>query len=321
MTGRVRRNMAASVRHRLMDLSRARSEDFQFVLTRYSLERLLYRLSISEYASHFILKGAMLFQLWTRQIHRATRDLDLLGSGSPIPSRLQSIFKAVCELEVEDDGLVFSSTTIEAQQIKQDTQYQGIRLRIPCRLDTAKLAVQIDIGFGDAVTPEPQSIRYPGMLDFPAPQIRAYPRETAVAEKFEAMIVLGIANSRMKDFFDVWTLSHCSTFDGDVLRAAIRATFERRQTPIPTTLPVALTTAFAMDPQKERQWQAFIRSGRLIESPPPLTQVIDQLQRFLMPPTLAISEAVPWPFSWDNQHWQGPAGPAHPSCVPNIQGF
>ena len=135
------------------------------------------------------------------------------------------------------------------------------------------------------------------------------------------MIVLGIANSRMKDFFDVWTLSHCSTFDGDVLRAAIRATFERRQTPIPTTLPVALTTAFAMDPQKERQWQAFIRSGRLIESPPPLTQVIDLLQRFLMPPTLAISEAVPWPFSWDNQHWQGPAGPAHPSCVPNIQGF
>lgn len=304
MTSKPPRNIAASVRQRLTNVSRERNEDFQFVLTRYGLERLLYRLSISKHAAQFILKGAALFQLWTGQPHRSTRDLDLLGHGAPSPDRLQTIFSEVCSLTVEDDGLVFSPETIHAEQIKEDAEYHGIRLRIECRLENARLALQIDIGFGDAVTPEPQSTTYPTLLDFPAPQLRAYPRETVVAKKFQAMVALGIANSRMKDFFDVWTLAKQFEFNGDLLRAAIRATFERRQTPIPTTPPLALTADFASDSSKAIQWNAFLKKGKLVETPPPFTEVVDLLQRFLMPPTIAISEPAPWLYSWTTQDWQ-----------------
>jgi hypothetical protein len=148
-----------------------------------------------------------LFQLWTGQPHRSTRDLDLLGYGVPSPERLQTIFIEICSLSVDDDGLEFSPETIKAEQINEDAAYQGIRLRIECRLENASLTLRIDIGFGDAITPEPLSTTYPTLLEFSAPQLRAYSRETVVAEKFEAMVALGIANSRMKDFYDVWTLA------------------------------------------------------------------------------------------------------------------
>ena len=304
MTSKPPRNIAASVRQRLTNLSRERNEEFQFVLTRYGLERLLYRLSISPYATQFILKGAALFQLWTGQPHRSTRDLDLLGYGAPSPERLQTIFSEVCSLAADDDGLVFSPKTIQAEQIKEDAMYQGIRLRIECRLENAKLALQIDIGFGDAVTPEPLSTTYPTLLEFPAPLLRAYPRETVVAEKFQAMVALGIANSRMKDFYDVWTLARQFEFDGDLLRSAIRATFERRQTPIPTTPPLALTADFADDRSKAIQWNAFLKKGKLVETPPPFTEVVELLHKFLMPPTIAISEHPPWQYLWTAQEWR-----------------
>jgi predicted nucleotidyltransferase component of viral defense system len=307
MTSKPPRNIAASVRQRLTNLSRERNEEFQFVLTRYGLERLLYRLSISPYAAQFILKGAALFQLWTGQPHRSTRDLDLLGSGAPSPERLQTIFSEVCSLNVDDDGLVFSPTTIQAEQIKEDAEYQGIRLRIECRLENARLALQIDIGFGDAVTPEPLSTTYPTLLEFPAPQLRAYPRETVVAEKFQAMVALGIANSRMKDFYDVWTLARQFEFDGTLLRSAIRATFERRQTPIPTAPPLALTADFASDQSKATQWKAFLKKGKLVETPPPFTDVVRLLQDFLMPPTIAIPEPPSWPYSWTTREWRPPS--------------
>lgn len=145
-------------------------------------------------------------QLWTGQPHRSTRDLDLLGYGAPSPERLQTIFIEICSLAVDADGVVFSPETIQAEQINEDAEYLGIRLRIECRLENARLTLQIDIGFGDAITPEPLSTNYPTLLEFPAPQLRAYPRETVVAEKFQAMVAMGIANSRMKDFYDVWTL-------------------------------------------------------------------------------------------------------------------
>ena len=304
MTNKLPRNLAASVRQRLTNLSRERSEEFQFVLTRYGLERLLYRLSISPYAAQFILKGAALFQLWTGQPHRSTRDLDLLGDGAPSPERLQSIFSEVCSLAVDDDGLVFSPETIKAEQIKEDADYQGIRLRIECRLENARLTLQIDIGFGDAITPEPLSTTYPGLLEFPAPVLKAYPRETVVAEKFQAMVALGIANSRMKDFYDVWTLARQFEFDGALLSSAIRATFERRQTPIPTAPPLALTADFASDQSKATQWKAFLKKGKLVETPPSLTDVVKLLQDFLMPPTIAIREPPRSPYSWTTREWR-----------------
>lgn len=206
MTKNRAKNIAASVRQRLLELARRNGEDFQLVLTRYAIERLLYRLSASSYNDQFVLKGAMLFQLWSGGLHRATRDLDLLGQGPSIPARIAAIFKELCDLDVTEDGLRFLASSVDADVMKPDEEYQGIRVQLDCRLEKARIRVQIDVGFGDAVTPQPSKITFPVALDFPAPVLRAYPKESVVAEKLQAMVVLGIANSRMKDFYDLWYL-------------------------------------------------------------------------------------------------------------------
>ena len=290
--------MAASVRQRLMDLSRKRGEDFQLVLARYGVERLLYRLTRSIYAGQFVLKGAALFQLWTGQPHRPTRDLDLLGQGDPSTDRLRHIFQDICGLAVDDDGLTYLVDSIQAEQIKEDDVYQGIRLHIDTRLGSARIPLQIDVGFGDAITPGPQSVTYPTLLDMPAPQLQAYPRETVVAEKFQAMVQLGMANSRMKDFYDIWTLANAFEFDGPPLCAAIRATFERRQTALPSASPLALTAEFGADRTKATQWIAFLRKGRLTDSPPRLEEVTALLESFLMPPTQSLALGEAWNRVW-----------------------
>ena len=296
-------NVVASVRQRLMNLSRERGEDFQLVLTRYGLERLLYRLTRSPHCGQFVLKGAALFQLWTGEPHRSTRDLDLLGQGTPSTDRLRQLFQDVCLLQVDDDGVTFLTDRIQAEQIKQDDAYQGIRLRIDARLGNARIPLQIDIGFGDAVTPGTQAVTYPTLLDLPAPRLQAYPRETVVAEKFQAMVQLGIANSRLKDFYDVWTLACQFEFDGTLLAAAIGATFARRGTALPATPPLPLTPDFSADPSKAIQWTAFIRKGRLLEDPPPLVEIVGLLDSFLMPPTRALVAGVAWDRQWQNRSW------------------
>lgn len=303
MTNRQPRDLAASVRQRLMNLARKRGDDFQLVLTRYGVERLLYRLAQSHYAGQFVLKGAALFQLWTGQPHRATRDLDLLGQGDASIDRLRQIFHAVCSQTVTDDGLKFLADHIHAEQIKEDDVYQGIRLRIDATLGDTRLPLQIDVGFGDAVTPGPQAVVYPTLLDFPAPHLNAYSRETVVAEKFQAMIQLGMANSRMKDFYDIWILAHQFEFDGAALCAALRATFERRRTELPAKAPVALTQEFSSDRLKATQWKAFLRKGRLLETPPPLADVVSLLGSFLMPPTTALAENASWTCTWVPVAW------------------
>lgn len=288
-----------------MNLSRERGEDFQLILTRYGLERLLYRLAQSLHAGEFVLKGAALFQLWTGQPHRSTRDLDLLGQGEPSTDRLRQLFQDVCSFPVANDGLTFLTDSLQAEQIKEDDEYQGIRLRIEARLGNARLPLQIDIGFGDAITPGPLAVTYPTLLDFPAPHLNAYPRETVVAEKFQAMVHLGMANSRMKDFYDVWTLARQFQFDGSELCAAIRATFQRRQTALPMTVPLALTPEFSGDRQKATQWSAFLRKGKLIESPPHLAEVVTVLASFLLPPTQALVSNVTLDRSWVPVEWRG----------------
>lgn len=303
MTRRPPRNPVASVRQRLLTLSRERGEDFQLVLTRFALERLLYRLARSSHAAEFVLKGAALFQLWTQQPHRATRDVDLLGYGTPSPHRLRRVFQDICSVQVDDDGVTFLTDAIQADAIKEEDEYQGIRLRIDARLGNARIPLQIDIGFGDAITPGPQTVTYPALLDFPTPQLLAYPRETVVAEKFQAMVLLGMANSRMKDFYDVWTLARQFEFDGPLLCAAIGATFERRQTDLPQSTPLPLTLVFSADRSKTMQWNAFLRKGRLIDLPPPLEEVVALLESFLMPPTLAIASRTPWRHVWRNGCW------------------
>jgi len=283
------RNMAASVRQRLMNKSREQQEAFDLVLTRYALERLLYRLAQSAHCGRFVLKGAMLFQIWSGQIHRPTRDVDFLGHGSPSPDDFKGILTDICNQEVEDDGLQFQADSIQVDRMKEDEEYEGLRMKLVALLESARIPIQVDIGFGDAVTPQPDDIIYPTLLDFPAPKLKAYPRETVIAEKFQAMVMLGIVNSRMKDFFDVWTLSRQFEFSGPVLCAAIRATFERRNTAVPTTAPLALTSEFCEDSQKVAQWNAFIRKGKLDAGGLSLAEIVEHLRGFLVPPSEAIA--------------------------------
>lgn len=276
------RNTAASVRAWLLNKARTDKRDFSLVLTRYALERLLYRLSISEHADHFLLKGALLFDLWFDVPFRPTRDMDLLGFGIAEEPHLIAAFSDLCTLEV-DDGIRFDAQSIRAAEIRKEANYAGIRVTLLAWIDGARCPVQVDVGYGDAVTPAPESVEYPVMLQgFPAPRLRVYPRYTVVAEKLDAMITLGVANSRMKDYFDLWVLAQHSDFDGAVLRQAIGATLSRRGTDIPKGVPFGLTDAFATDPQKQMQWQGFLKKNRLEALS--LNLVVADLRKFLMPP-------------------------------------
>ena len=307
MTKERPRNLAASVQRRLLNLARTRNEDFQLVLLRYALERLLYRLSQSEYRDVFVLKVAMLFQLWGDHPHRSTRDLDLLGRGNNSIPRFEQIFREVCQLKVEDDGLMFIADSVRGDVIKEAQEYEGLRLTFDCRSGNARIPIQIDIGFGDVVTPAAAEVIYPVLLDFPSPVLPAYSRESVIAEKFQAMVMLGIANSRMKDFYDLWVLARQFEFQGPLLCQAIRATFERRRTPVSAEVPVALSPEFAQDRVKQTQWQAFVGKSKLETNGDGLVEVVAVLHDFLMPAAQAIAtgrvlEQV-WPASgpWQPQ--------------------
>lgn len=297
------KNLAASVRQRLQNLARARGEEFQLVLGRYALERLLYRLSLSPYRDDFVLKGAMLFQLWADQPHRPTRDLDLLGSGGHSVPRLQKVFRDVCRQLVEPDGLMFLPDTVAGEVIKTDREYEGIRIQFAARLDHAHIPIQVDIGFGDAITPAPSQLQYPSMLGFPTPTVAIYPKETVVAEKYQAMVMLGMANSRMKDFFDLWVLSRTFAFDGRSLCRAVEATFSRRKTPLPVEAPLALTSEFGADVAKVNQWAAFLKRAKLDVGGLTLDEICSALSGFLM----ALTDALVAGESFD-KNWS-PAGP------------
>jgi len=252
-------DLAASVRERLRQLAEGRGQELQLVLTRYGVERLLYRLSRIPAAERFILKGAVLFYIWEGEIPRPTRDVDFLGYGDASPTAVAAVFRDVCGATVEPDGLSFMSSTVRAAQIRDRQEYGGVRVSLTAMLGRARVPLQIDVGFGDAVTPRAEVTTFPALLDFPAPRVRAYPTASVVAEKFQAMVALGIANTRMKDFYDLYRLSETQDFDGETLAAAIRATFDRRATAIPTELPLALGDAFARDAEKQAQWNAFLR--------------------------------------------------------------
>ncbi len=289
----------ASVRARLLNKAKAEQQDFNLVLTRYALERLLYRLSRSRHAERFLLKGALLFDLWFDIPHRSTRDADLLGLGPAELPALETVFRELCAVTVDpDDGIRFQADTVRAEEIRKDANYGGIRLTLVGLLASARCPVQVDVGFGDAVTPAPELVDYPTMLpELPGPRLRAYPRYTVVAEKLEALVLLGIANSRMKDYFDLWVLARYSDLDGETLRQAIRATFQRRATPIPEGVPFGLTEGFAEDPQKQTQWRAFLRKNAL--EPVALADVLERLRGFLMPPLAAAARVGQlWSSRW-----------------------
>lgn len=278
------KNLGASVRARLLTLSKQSNQSFELVLTRFAVERLLFRLSQTEHAERFVLKGAMLMVTWLDDPHRPTRDLDLAGFGDPDESSLLSTFRDIL-LQPTEDGILFDPDSLRVDRIREELDYGGLRLRATATVSGAIVPVSIDIGFGDALEPGTEVVDYPVMLDFPAPRLRAYAQETVIAEKFQAMVSLGRANSRMKDFYDIWILSRSFSFANDRLAQAIAATFKRRGTMIPTALPDALTPEFSTDRQKQQQWQVFIENVAV--DPGTLEDVVDELADFLMPHAIA----------------------------------
>lgn len=286
------KNIGASVRARLLQRSRDERTDFQILLTRYALERLLYRLSRSVHRDRFVLKGAMLFVTWVEAQFRPTRDLDLLGYGENSPESIGNAFRTICAQPVDDDGLVFDVDGLEAEPIREDLEYGGVRVRTRATLDGARIPIQIDVGFGDAITPGPIEIDYPALLDAPAPHVRAYPVETVVAEKFHTLVVRGIANSRLKDYYDLWLIAQTFELQRAPLATAVRQTFARRGMALPWERPIGLSPAYVE--AWSDQWRAFLTRERMAAAPEQLATVVAELTRFLLPLTEEMEEDLHW---------------------------
>ncbi len=291
------KNLAASVRHRLANVAERAGADFQQILSSYAIERFLYRLSVSKHGKDFVLKGATLFTLWEGFPHRQTRDVDLLGFGDKSIERLIEVFQEILTSPVPDDGLTFSKD-VTGEPIRAVQEYGGTRMNLIANLGNARITVGVDVGFGDKITPPPKEVEFPTLLDFPKPKVRVYPVETVVAEKLQALVTLGIANSRMKDFFDLWHIARNTDFDGEKLSAAIRGTFERRKTVIPSETPVGLSAEFSGNPMKQTQWRAFCRKAVKADKAVKLDQVVDLLSGFLLPILRAVANNTDFKAKW-----------------------
>ncbi|MFN3430041.1 MAG: nucleotidyl transferase AbiEii/AbiGii toxin family protein [Candidatus Sericytochromatia bacterium] len=300
-------NPAASVRQRLLNMSKEQGINLDELMTRFAISRLLYRLAASGFQGDFVLKGATLFTIWQDAPHRPTRDVDLLGQGAPSIERLIEIFRTVVTTEpAEADGLAFDPDSVAGSRIREDAEHEGVRVTLTATLASARIRLQIDIGFGDVVLPGPEPVEVPTFFGFPPAQLLAYPREAVIAEKFQAMVILGEANTRMKDFYDLWTLAKGHQFDGPRLIEAIAGTFNRRRTSLPTTVPLALTPSFAENPLKLTQWRGFLNRAGITPAQPALADLAPLLAAFLMPPVLAAGSGEPFHQTWH------PGGPWQP---------
>lgn len=275
-------DLIASVHARLLNLAKARGDDFNLILTRYAIERFLYRLSLVPARDVYWLKGALLFDLWFDVPHRPTRDADFLGFGPISIDALSNTVREICNIAV-NDGMKFDPASITVEGIREEAHYGGLRVRLLARLGNARCIVQLDVGYGDAVTPGPDEEVYPTLLaDQPAPRLRVYPRASMAAEKLEAMVSLGMANSRMKDYFDMRALAREGVLDARQLGDAIAATFQRRQTPLPEGMPLGLSDEFAHDATKQAQWKAFLGKNKL--EAPMLDEVVAEVRSFVTKP-------------------------------------
>lgn len=313
MTRRSRANVAASVRDRLLKRSRETREDFQFLLQRYAAERFLYRLGRSAHRSDYVLKGAMLFALWGGSIYRPTRDLDFTGYGGSETGTVLADLRHICAVRVDDDGIVFDAGRLAAERIRDDAEYGGLRVRFEAALGSARIPMQIDIGFANAIEPPAVEVDYPTLLDAPTPRIRAYPHEAVVAEKFHSMVVLGERNTRYKDFYDLHVLARQFRFDGKRLAGAVAATFERRRTPVGAALPAALTPRFYADAGRAEQWRAYLTRNAIPGAAGDWGAVGELLRSFMGEPWRALAERREFFDRWP------PAGPwaaASPSKEP-----
>lgn len=290
--------LAQSIQARLVRHAKMLGVDPNLILTRYAMERFLYRLSCSPDAERFVLKGALLLLVWLGETIRPTRDADLLGFGDLSDEALARTFREVCAVGVESDAMTYLPDSIRIAAIRPEDAYGGKRVTLDSRLGPARLRVQVDVGIGDVVIPEPVWLDYPSLLDLPLARLRAYRPETAIAEKFHAMVTLGSKNSRMRDFFDVDALAAHQSFSGQVLVDALRATFERRRTEVPSGLPLALTPAFSASSEKQAQWAGFVKKNRLSSAPADLGQVVERLARFLAPVVNAAERGAAMDLVW-----------------------
>jgi len=292
------RDVGASVRQRLLNQSRAQERPFQELLQYFAMERFLYRLSKSKFSDRFVLKGALLLTAWRAPLSRPTMDIDLAGRTSNELNHIAELMRAVCGVATEPDGIEFIPASIEVSRIKEDADYEGVRVTFHATLARARIPMQIDIGFGDVIVPAPIELEYPTLLDLPAPVLHAYPRETVVAEKLEALTKLGLLNSRMKDYYDLGLLARMYPFNGEQLVAAISATFRHRGTLIEAE-PVGLGEAYYEDPARALQWRAFVRRSRFTEQRDDLKQLVIEVRQFASPLLLAAASdqtlAADWP--------------------------
>ena len=296
------KNVAASVHQRLLNIAKQSNRRFNDLVQHYALERWLFRLAQSQHAERFVLKGALLLVVWKTSVTRPTRDIDLLGRVSNDLESIRLLIAEIVQTPVEDDGLVFDPASVTTERIAEDADYEGVRAKFLGHLGNTRIAMQIDIGFSDVVTPNPVRVSYPTILEQPAARLLAYNRETTIAEKFEAMVKLGELNSRMKDFFDIWLLTASFEFDGSTLAAAVRATFSQRQTPLEAA-PICFSDAFAHAPSKMVQWKAFMRRGLITQAPAEFVEVVKSARDFLQPVAQAILGNRPF-----TAHWS-PGGP------------
>ncbi len=305
MTANSPRNIAASVHQRLLDKARRDGRPFNEMLQYLAMERFLYRLAESPHAANFILKGALMFSAWKVLLPRPTMDIDLLGRASNDLEHIAETVRQICHQSVEEDGFVFDPQTVNASRITEDSDYEGVRVRFRGSLGNARLAMQIDIGFGDEVVPEPQDIEFPSMLNFPVPKLKGYTRESSIAEKFSAMLQRGEINSRVKDFFDIWLLSRQFDFDGQALQIAIASVLSKRKTEL--VLPItAFQDEFAKSPGKNNQWQGFLRKNHLDYAPDQFDEVVALVETFLSPVLEALENEQTFSHTWK------PAGPWQP---------
>jgi predicted nucleotidyltransferase component of viral defense system len=291
-------NLPASIATRLRTIAAAKQTDLALIYRRYAIERLLYRLSVSPERERFVLKGAMLFTAWMPDPFRPTQDLDLLGFGDDDVAAVAKSVVRICNESVPDDGLVFDTTTIKAADIRTSQEYGGVRVKLTAFLAKTQIPVQIDIGFGDAVTPSITELEFPPLLDTLAPKVRAYPKETVLAEKLHAIAALGVITTRMKDYYDLLALARLFDFDGETVCQAMIATFARRGTALPADLPAGLTEAFATDPQKIMLWNAFIGREPLLLNAGDLVAAVEDIAAFVLPPLRAAGAGTAFDSTW-----------------------
>jgi hypothetical protein len=304
------KSLSASIKQRLLNLSRQSRIEFNTLLTEFALERFLYRMSVWRGRTHFVLKGALLFRIWSKELHRTTRDADVLVQPKTSLDRLTADFRNICKVKVEPDGIRFLSESVRAQEIRAQNVFGGVRITLKGIIGKARVPLQIDVGFGDVCVPPAKVVRFPALLDFPSPRLKAYARETMIAEKFLAIVVLGMRNSRMKDYFDIFFLSREFSFKGNDLVAALRATFERQRISIPGRVPLGLSAEFAADRDKRTQWRRFLIQTNAMDIENEFTKALEFIRKFLMPAAEAASKSTLFKKNWR------PGGPWKESTYP-----